>query len=93
MKEQKLIKELNDCFNDWHGDFDIDVEQEDHYKGWAYFSVIIAHRMLGGDYEFRARVNDDGDCEMDYNEDCWQDINKANVFAWMWFDTAQHKAA
>lgn len=90
-KEATLEEELKNCFGDWDGDFDVDIEQESSHHGWDYFSVIIGHRTLGEDYSFSARVNDNGDCEMDYCDDCWQDIDKGNVFAWMWFETAKRK--
>ena len=88
MKERELISRLSACFSDWDGDFDVDVEQDDHHKGWAYFNVIVTHRTLGGGYEFSTRVNDSGDCEMYYDDDSWHDITKANIFAAMWFRDA-----
>jgi len=92
MKEKKLLEELKSCVDDWGDNFDIDLVQEDYWKGNTYFSVIITHKSLGHDYEFRARVSDEGDCEMDYNEDSWTPINMGNLFAWMWFDTAPKRA-
>ena len=91
MKQKALEEELRLCFIDWDGDFDIDIEQESAHGGWAYFAVLVTHKFLAGDFEFTARINDSGDCEMDYCDDCWQDIDKGNMFAWMWFETAQRK--
>ena len=86
MNEAKLTEALESCFNDWDEDFDIDVEQTDDDDGCTYFSVIISHDISHYIYEFEARVNCDGVCEMAYSEDCWQLVNQANIFSWMWFE-------
>ena len=91
MKEKTLLGVLEACVADWDSTFSIDVEKEDVYKNWDYFSVIITHETLGHDYEFRARINDNDECEMDYNEDSWTPINMGNLFAWMWFNTAKYR--
>lgn len=89
MKEKDLIKALESCVSEWDHDFDIDVEQEDHHGGYDYFSVVVTHRRLGKNYDFRARVYNDGNCEMDYYEDSWVDITMGNLFAYMWFEEVE----
>lgn len=91
MKERSLINELKLCFVNWDGDFDISVQQDDADENHAYFSVIVSHKYLGEDYYFTARVDSDGDCEMDFSDDSWHDINMSNIFAWMWFETANRR--
>jgi hypothetical protein len=88
--ENKLKKELESCFSDWCGDFDVDIEAQYIYEGYHYFSVIITHKHLGPKhgYGFPARVSEDK-CQFDYNEDCWEDVTQANLFCFMWFDEAK----
>lgn len=99
MKKAKLAKEIEDCFIDWHEGFDIDVQEESVHKGWSYFSVFItyksnmirykSHSSFNIYFQFSSRINDEGECEMDYEDQCWKKINKGNMFEFMWFDTIQ----
>jgi hypothetical protein len=88
--EEFLKNELEECFSDWEGDFDVDIEQESIDGNSRYYSVIITHKRLGQEfgYSFPSRVTFDK-CEMEYCEDCWYEISKANVFSFMWFDEAE----
>lgn len=85
-REAILIENLKSCVSDWDA-FDIDVEQEEGHNDWFYFAVIITHDTLNVAHDFTARVDSKGNCEMDYSEGCWSDINMGNLFAWMWFDS------
>lgn len=89
MKEAKLALAIENCFIGWDGSFDINIEQECVREGWSYYSVIITYKQyesLDMDFNFSARINDDSECEMDYADQCWQKINKWNMFEWMWLD-------
>ena len=90
-REKQLIESLTSCFSDWGNDFDIDVEAQDRWKGYEFFDVIITHFRLGGMYEFGARVDKDGNCEMDFYEDDWHSIGQGEVFAFMWFEEAKDR--
>ena len=85
-----LRDELALVFSDWEGDFDIDIEPEDHYSDHEYFSVVIRHEHIGVEHHFTMRMNADRDCEMCVYEDIYQPITKGNVFASMWFDATRH---
>lgn len=87
MRQQALEDAIRQCLIDWDGDFDIDVEQEDHHNGFAYFCCLVSHYRLGDGASFSARVDDDGDCEMEMTgEDSWAPLNMGNLFALMWFE-------
>ena len=86
MRQQALEDAIRGCLIDWDGDFDIDVEQEDHHNGFAYFSCMVSHDRLGDGAIFTARVDGDGGCEMDFNEDAWVPLDMGNLFALMWFE-------
>lgn len=92
MHEKKLFDELRRCVSAWGDDFRVDIQQEDIIDGTAFFYVVLSHFHLGEDYHFRARVADDGCCEMCYSGDDWQSIDTGNLFAWLWFETAAPKA-
>ena len=89
-KEELLKKELADCFSEWEGDFDVDIEPEYIDEGTHYFSAVVTHKHRGPDYGYGipAKVNGD-ECQIEFSEDCWEDISKSNVFCFMWFEEAK----
>ena len=91
MREEQLYSSIKNCVDDWGDDFDIDIESESYWNGWAFFTVIVSHKFYGQDYEFSARVNKAGDCEMDYSDDIWQPITMGNLFAFMWFGSVEER--
>ena len=56
---------------------------------YAYFSVFIKHYILGQAHEFDARASKSQELEIAGYGDDWRAIDKATLFAWMWFETAQ----
>lgn len=86
---QRLRKKLNRCFSEWEGQFDIDIEHTHMDTLYTYFSVVIRHYILGTVYEFDARASKSQELKISCNGDHWRTIDKATLFAWMWFKTAQ----
>ena len=85
-----LAEALAECLSDWDSQFSVDISQHEEFKCWHYFDVTVKHEV-GKEYSFRARCKHSGEAEMDYHEDSWQSINKANLFVFMWFDEALRK--
>ena len=87
MRQKALEEAIRDCLSDWDGDFDVDVEEEEHYRDHGYFCCAVSHDRLGDGASFSARVDDDGGCEMDMTgEDSWVPLSMGNLFALMWFE-------
>ena len=86
MRQKALENSIKECFSDWDGDFDVDVESEERHRGYEYFSCVVTHDTIGEAASFTARVDAEGDCDMDFYEDCWQPISKGSLFAFMWFE-------
>ena len=78
----QILDELNSCFSDWEGDFDIELILEYEQN----VTAKIKHKYVDDFFYIPCRIKN-GNTEMDYAEDCWVDINKGNVFAKMWFDS------
>jgi len=86
IRQKALEEAIRGCLSDWDGDFDVDVEEEEHYRGHGYFSCVVSHDRLGDGASFSARVANDGDCEMDMTGyDSWVPLNMGHLFALMWF--------
>ncbi len=93
-RAKALERELTACFDDWCGDFDVDIESEGPPERFEYFSVVISHKSLGADLSATARVDGERSCEIDFGDfDSWESITKANVFAALWFNEAAKRAA
>jgi len=86
---QKLHEELNTCFSEYDGQFNIDIEYTRVDCSYAYFTVVIRHYILGPAHEFDARASKSQELEIAGYGDDWRAIDKARLFAWMWFETAQ----
>lgn len=90
-KTGELTNCILDCLSDYESDFTVSVEHQHAHAEHECFRVSIKHDRLG-EHNFRARVTSEGDYEMDYHEDCWQDLTMANLFCFMWFEAAEKAA-
>lgn len=89
LSNKQLRDALRECFDDW-ADFDIGINVDNIEKNYTYFSVTVVHKSMGHEYEFRARVNVRGTVSMKlYDDSDWRAIDKATMFSWMWFETAE----
>lgn len=92
-REKELTGELMRCFSDWEGAFEIDVEEEEGYNEYIFYSVEITHKFLGPDYGycFAARVDKEKNCEIEMSEDSWTRLDTGSVFAFLWFESAKSR--
>lgn len=92
MREKDLRDTIQHCFVDWEGDFSVRLEGDERCEGHSDYFVTIEHKFLGDAVSFLARVYENGYCEMDYADDNWHQITMGNLFAWLWFETAQPRS-
>ncbi len=90
-KTAELTNRVLDCLSDYESDFAVGIEHRYSHNETEYFWLTVTHDRLGS-HTFGGRVTNDGDHEMDYHEDCWQDLTRANLFCFMWFEAADKAA-
>ncbi len=91
-EEAALLEALNNAVLAWSDDFIFSTKHDPDYSDGPekYFQVTVVHRAIPGvDHGFLALVKDDGECQMEFYEEHWEDIDQGSLFAFMWFDAAE----
>lgn len=89
--EAYAVSLILDCVDDWRSCFIATAEFDHEYNCRNYFDCTLMHEQLGEKYSFRIKVSQDGYAEMDYADDSWNMLTTSNLFAWMWFESAQRR--
>lgn len=87
-QEQALCmarEELEQCFNDWDGDFKVTLIHEEELEGFHYLSATIKYKWYELEFDIQLRTTPKGVIEIDMMEDSWTALNKAELFVLMWF--------
>lgn len=85
--EIELRRTLTDIFDQWDDLFDFTIEHdtEDSYRDYFFVEIHVKESFVKDKkYVLCAAVSSE-DVEFDMSEDCWYELNRENIFTWMWF--------